>query len=82
MLRANRIIQSGAFTPEELNRLQTAFNTAWNALQPAIEASDILRSREILATVVVSAGKVSELDAEELAAFAIRTFGTIRTANS
>lgn len=80
-MRAQRIIQSGAFTPEDLNRLQSAFDTAWKALQTTIEANDILRSREMLATVVVSAGKISALDSEELAAFAIRTFTTIHAAN-
>ncbi len=80
-MRAQRIIQSGAFAPEDLNRLQAAFDTAWGALQHTIATDDILRSREMLAIVIVSAGKVSDLDPEELASFAIRTFTTIHQAN-
>ena len=80
-MRAQRIIQSGAFTPEDLKRLQTAFDTAWAALQHTVDASEVLRARETLATVVVTAGEISELDSEELAAFAVRTFKTIREAN-
>ena len=80
-MRAQRIIQSGAFTPEDMNRLQTAFDTAWSAVRHTVEADDVLRSRELLAAVVVTAGKISELDAEELASFAIRTFATIYSAN-
>lgn len=79
-MRSQRIIQAGAFTPEDLNRLQTAFDTAWSGLQYTIEADDVLRSREMLAIVIVSAGKISDLDPEELASFAIRTFETIHSA--
>ncbi|WP_290989026.1 hypothetical protein [Hyphomicrobium sp.] len=43
----------------------------------AIDTADKARCRELLATIVVSAGNVSGLDAEELAAVAIRSFEAI-----
>jgi hypothetical protein len=78
-MHARRILQTGAFNPEDLNRLQGAFDTAWRTIAPTIVAADHANSRELLATVVVSAGNVSGLDAEELATVALRTFKAIRT---
>lgn len=77
-MRAIRILQTGAFSPEDLNRLQQAFDAAWKTVAPTVETIDQPRLRELLATVVVSAGNVSGLDAGELAAVAIRTFEAIR----
>lgn len=68
----------GAFKPEDVSRLQEAFDAAWRALAPTVPPLDHPASRELLATVVVSAGNVSGLDAEELAAVALRTFRAIR----
>ncbi|HET6389848.1 hypothetical protein [Hyphomicrobium sp.] len=73
-MRARHILQSGAFTPEHLERLQSAFDAAWKKIAPSIVEADHHRSRELLASVVVSAGKVSDLDAGELAMTAERLF--------
>lgn len=78
-MRARRILQTGAFNPDDLERLQAAFDAAWATLAPTIPDADHAQSRELLATVVVSAGNVSGLDTEELAAVALRTFHAIRT---
>lgn len=78
-MRARRILQTGAFNPEDLDRLQEAFDAAWTAIAPTIAPSDHASARELLATVVVSAGNVSGLDAGELATVAMRTFEAIRT---
>lgn len=77
-MRARRILQTGAFNPDDLLRLQDAFEAAWKALAPTVDDADLERSRELLATVVVSAGNVSGLDTEELSAVALRTFHAIR----
>lgn len=77
-MRARRILQTGAFNPDDVNRLQHAFKAAWASVGSNVEPADTARSRELLATIVVSAGNVSGLDAEELAAFAIRSFEAIR----
>jgi len=77
-MRARRILQTGAFNPEDLQRLQNAFDAAWETLAPSVAHADHERSRELLATVVVSAGNVSGLDAGELSAVALRTFHAIR----
>jgi phosphoglycerate dehydrogenase-like enzyme len=77
-MRARKILQTGAFNPEDLMRLQEAFDAAWKILEPDVEPSDHARSRDFLATVIVSAGNVSGLDADELAAVALRTVHAIR----
>lgn len=78
-MRARRILQAGAFTPDDVSRLQTAFDLAWRRVEPTVDKTNHLRAREELAIVVVSAGNVSGLDAEELAGFALRTFLTLRS---
>ncbi len=80
-MRAKRIIQSGAFDPEDVERLQRAFDLAWTKLLPKTQAADIESLRELLATVIVSAGNVSGLDAEELAQKSVRSCMSIRAAN-
>jgi hypothetical protein len=80
-MRAKRIIRAGAFAPEDLVRLQAAFELAWQRIRPTVKEIDYPRAREDLAIVVVSAGTVSGLDHEELAAFAQRTYSTISAAN-
>lgn len=80
-MRARRIIQAGAFDPEDVQRLQAAFDLGWAELLPSVKPTDIEKAREMLATVVVSAGNVSGLDAEELAAVAVRSFNAIREAD-
>lgn len=77
-MRARRILQTGAFNPEDLQRLQEAFDIAWETIAGDLPSADHASSRETLATVVVSAGNVSGLDAGELAIVAIRTFDAIR----
>ncbi|RUP11174.1 MAG: hypothetical protein EKK38_01605 [Hyphomicrobium sp.] len=76
-MRARNILQTGAFNPEDVSRLQNAFKAAWASIGLAIDTADKARCRELLATIVVSAGNVSGLDAEELAAVAIRSFEAI-----
>jgi len=76
-MRARRIIQEGAFAPSDVARLQQAFDMAWKRIQLSVPEDDHARAREALATIVVSAGNISELDAGELAAFAQRTYSTI-----
>jgi hypothetical protein len=76
-MRARRIIQAGAFAPDDVARLQAAFDLAWTQVSPTVETSEHARAREALAIIVVSAGTVSGLDAEELASFAQRTYATI-----
>ena len=78
-MRARRILQTGAFSPDDVIRLQGAFDAAWALVEPLIEPGDHQRLRELLATIVVSAGNVSGLDADELAAVAITSFEAIRT---
>lgn len=80
LMRARRIIQIGAFVPEDVERLQTAFDTAWASLAPTIPESEHAQCREILATVIVAAGNVSGLDPLELSNIAIRTFRSVRAA--
>jgi len=77
-MRARNILQTGAFNPEDVSRLQNAFKAAWASIGSAVDTADKARCRELLATIVVSAGNVSGLDAEELAAVAIRSFEAIR----
>ena len=77
-MRARRVLQTGAFDPENVNRLQNAFESAWASVGSAVGAPDKARSRELLATIVVSAGNVSGLDAEDLAEVATRSFEAIR----
>ncbi|MBS0251270.1 MAG: hypothetical protein JSR78_09415 [Proteobacteria bacterium] len=78
-MRARRILQAGAFTPDDVTRLQTAFDLAWQRIEATVDTAHHPRAREALAIVVVSAGNVSGLDAEELAGFAQRTFSTLRS---
>ena len=80
-MRVRRILQTGAFDPENVNRMQDAFDAAWAMLAPTIETAEHPGSRELLATIVVAAGNVSGLDAKELAAAAIRTFESIRASS-
>ncbi len=77
-MRARRILNSGAFDPVDVNRLQTAFDIAWTALKPTFNDAEVEQSRTTLATIIVSAGNVSGLDAGELATMAIRTFNAIQ----
>lgn len=77
-MRARRIVQSGVFDPEDVERLQVALEAAWLQVEAVIPERERDDSRERLATVVVSAGNVSDLDAEELATVAVRTFLSIR----
>jgi hypothetical protein len=77
-MRALRILQHGAFSPADVERLQSAFDMAWATVSPTIEQSEWTTARESLATVVVSAGNVSNLDAGELAQVALRLFRSIR----
>ncbi len=77
-MRARRILNIGAFDPVDLNRLQTAFESAWTVLMSTVNEAEVEQSRTTLATIIVSAGNVSGLDAGELAAMAIRTFEAIR----
>lgn len=77
-MQARKILQTGAFNPDDVNRLQNAFKAAWASVGAAVEQAEKARSRELLATIVVSAGNVSGLEAEELAAVAIRSFEAIR----
>lgn len=73
-MRALHVLQSGAFTPEHLDRLQSAFDMAWAKVAPAFSEAEHARARELLAGVTVSAGRVSNLDAGELAITAERLF--------
>ncbi|WP_414462697.1 hypothetical protein [Hyphomicrobium sp. DY-1] len=77
-MRARRIVQTGAFDPEDVERLQAALEAAWLQLEASVPQRERDAAREQLATVVVSAGNVSGLDAEELATVAVRTFLSIR----
>ncbi|CCB64074.1 hypothetical protein [Hyphomicrobium sp. MC1] len=77
-MRARRIVQTGAFDPEDVERLQTALEAAWLQVEESVSQREREAAREHLATVVVSAGNVSDLDAEELATVAVRTFLSIR----
>lgn len=81
-MRARRILQTGAFAPEDVQRLQAAFELAWAELEPATVIEERGKLRELLATIVVSAGNVSGLDAQELSVVAVRSFNAIRAANS
>jgi hypothetical protein len=80
-MRARRIIQTGAFYPTDVNRLQAAFDAAWWTVASEIPSADQPAARETLATIVVTAGNVGELDAEELMHFSIRTFRGVRAAS-
>jgi hypothetical protein len=80
-MRVRRILQTGAFSPDDVNRMQEAFDMAWAMVGRTIETAEHPRCRELLATVVVSAGNVSGLAAEELAAVAVRTFESIRVSS-
>jgi hypothetical protein len=77
VMRALRILQHGAFSPADVERLQSAFDKAWASISTTIPESEWTAARESLATVVVSAGNVSNLDADELAHVALRLFRSI-----
>lgn len=77
-MRALRILQHGAFSPAGVERLQAAFNKAWENIAPEIDARERDNARESLAIVVVSAGNVSDLDSDGLAQVALRLFRAIR----
>lgn len=79
---ALHVFQSGAYTPEQLDRLQFAFDIAWAKIAPSVSETEHARSRDRLAGVIVSAGKVSNLDASELAITAERLFESTRTGES
>lgn len=68
-MRAKRIIeQIGAFDPDEMARLQSAFNTAWEKLKPSVAPSNEPEARELLATIVVSIAKVrADLGPDQIA---------------
>jgi phosphoglycerate dehydrogenase-like enzyme len=76
-MHALRILQHGAFSPAGVERLQAAFDKAWLGIEPDIDAQEKDKARESLAIVVVSAGNVSDLDADELAQVALRLFRAI-----
>lgn len=72
-MRAKRILQRGAFAPEEFARVQQAFDLAWAAIAPSVDERDHERRRELLATIVLSlAAARGDLDAEEISQMAIR----------
>jgi hypothetical protein len=53
-VRANRILQRGAFTPEDFARIQGVFDDAWMRVAPKINRAERAKSRETLATIVLS----------------------------
>jgi len=77
-MRALQILEHGAFDPDGVQRLQQAFDAAWETIAPSIEKAEHPKAREALATVVVSAGNVSDLDGGELASVAERIFAAIQ----
>jgi hypothetical protein len=77
-MRARRILQKGAFSPDDVIRLQEALDITWETVARFVETADHARLRELVAAVVLTAGNVSGLDAEELAAVAIRTVESTR----
>jgi hypothetical protein len=76
-MRARRILRAGAFGPEDVDRLQEAFDMVWKFVEHDIPVTEHSAAREVLATIIVSAGNVSGLDAGELASVAERTFRAI-----
>ena len=80
-MRVRGILQSGAFDPADVDRLQAAFDTAWNDIAAGVLDKDRVTSREQLATIIVATGNVSGLDAQELAVVAVRTFYSISSAD-
>lgn len=77
-MRAIRILQHGAFTPEDVDRLQRAFEMAWTQIALSTPEHESPRAREVLATIIVAAGNISDLDTGELATVALRQFAAIR----
>lgn len=53
------ILQTGAFNPDDVSRMQEAFDAAWTIISPTVETAEQPRVRELLATVVVATGNVS-----------------------
>ncbi|MBS0232817.1 MAG: hypothetical protein JSR99_04965 [Proteobacteria bacterium] len=77
-MRANRILQRGAFTPEEFARLQKTFDTSWAAVSHTVDVADRTRRRETLATIVLSLATArTDMDPQEMSNIAIRLFGIV-----
>jgi hypothetical protein len=72
-VRASRILQRGAFTPEEFARVQKAFDIAWTAVASSVDPAYRNRRRETLATIVLSLATArSEQDPQEMSQMAVR----------
>ena len=77
-MRAKRILQRGAFTPEDFARVQRVFDDAWATVAPTIPRGDRPQRREMLATIVLSLATArSDLEPAEMTPIALRLFGVI-----
>lgn len=77
-MRASRILQRGAFTPEEFARIQQVFDDAWAAVAPKVSRPDRARRRDTLATIVLSLATArTDLDTSEMTQMAIRLLNVV-----
>lgn len=65
---------AGAFSSQDLELLQSAFDLAWQNLAGTVETGERSFAREKLAAIVISSGNPSQVNAEVLARMAIRAF--------
>ncbi len=77
-MRASRILQRGAFTPEEFARLQKTFDISWAAVSHTVDVGERTRRRETLATIVLSLATArTDMDPHEMSQMAIRLFEVV-----
>lgn len=79
-MRARRILENaGAFNPDEMARMQAAFDGAWRQLAPSILSADHAEARELLATVIVSVSRVRlDLRPDEIVPTALQLYDQIQ----
>jgi hypothetical protein len=73
-MRARRIVQAGAFWPDDLERLEAALELAWQQVRQLPGPREPSKTRETLAIIIVASGNCSTLDTEQLARYAVQTF--------
>lgn len=67
----------GAFGPDDLGRLQAAFDLAWQNVANTVDENSRSITREKLASLVISIANPSQVESAELAQIAIRALNDV-----
>jgi hypothetical protein len=70
-MKVRQILHDGSFDAEDLQHLQTAFDAAWQVLEPS-HVDDREPARELLAIIIVNLDRRMEID--ELKTTALQIF--------